>query len=182
MSILRRLPKFVTARAKPVAGIFLASLVAVSSGFVVEGFQDGPALCLSDSLSVGDYRLGLLETDSANRLLTPGAQASFFGSRCIASSSDAILTDGKSTLQRGFISSKTLVHRLGQPVGTCRVSDALVWIYNYPLKTPLSNGRYLTNKGHLYVFLEERPLGFQLSNFEITIEGSGVERWPEQPT
>ena len=95
-------------------------------------------------------------------------------------SSGESLSDGLSTLKRGLISRETLTRRLGHPVGTCHVADSEVWIYDFTLSSPLNNGRELTTRGHLHVFVEPIPfLGLYLHNFELAIDGSGLERWAD---
>lgn len=143
--------------------------------------QDGPALTITDGLRVGSLRLGQAKAKQISQ--SARGDSAPFGiveGKLTSGSSGESLSDGLSTLKRGLISRETLTRRLGHPVGTCHVADSEVWIYDFTLSSPLNNGRELTTRGHLHVFVEPIPfLGLYLHNFELAIDGSGLERWAD---
>lgn len=163
-----------------VGAILLGLLIADGIGNCRRS-QDGPALEIADRLRVGTLRLGQEKAKQISE--TAGGDSAPFGiveGKLTSGSSSESLSDGVSTLERGFISRETLTRRLGPPVGTCYVADSEVWIYDFPLASPLSNGRELTTRGHLHVFVEPIPfIGLYLNNFELAIDGSGLERWAD---
>ena len=142
--------------------------------------QEGPALRISDRLSVGPLRLGQERSKEISEAVSEDCSPfDIVEAKLTAGSSSDSLSDGTSSLRRGLISRETLARRLGPPVGTCYVADSEVWIYDFTLSSPLNNGKELTSRGHLHVFLEWIPfLGLYLHHFELAIDGSGLERWP----
>lgn len=164
------------------AAIIFSYLAILAMSAVAKREQEGPTLKISDALSVGSLRLGQSESSGhESELGKQGTQYyNFVRGKCISGNSSEVLSDGVSSLKSGLISKETLLRRLGSPSGTCNVADSEVWIYNFTLKSPLYNGRYVTSLGHLHVFIDSLPLfGLHLNNFELAIDGSGLERWPD---
>ena len=165
--------KFVM-RAKTCIIIALFVFLALGKS-AVEKSQEGPALRINNEIRVGDYRLGEPKVvDSSSK---EGRHPDFVDGKCISACSDSLVSNGIVSLHSGFISSKTLALRLGSPAGTTHVAGSTVWIYDIPLRDQLSNGKSLTRKGFLYVFFDDYLLFCYLNHFELTIEGSGMERW-----
>lgn len=162
--------------------IIFSYLAILAMSAVAKREQEGPTLKISDALRVGSFHLGQSESSGhESELGKQGTQHyNFVKGKCISGNSSEVLSDGLSALKRGLISKETLLRRLGSPSGTCNVADSEVWIYNFTLTSPLDNGRYVTTQGHLHVFIDSLTLfGLHLNNFELAINGSGLERWPD---
>lgn len=91
--------KSVTAKNRLHVGlvVFLGlAITAIAAG--TRMIQDGPHLNISESLSVGNYRLGLPKQDVKHGSELPTAgPATFVEGKCISVSGSEFLTDGKST-------------------------------------------------------------------------------------
>ncbi|MBS2037349.1 hypothetical protein JST97_20340 [bacterium] len=164
------------------AAIIFLYLAILAMTVVARRKQEGPTLKISDALRVGSLHLGQSESSGhESELCKQGTQYyNFVKGKCISGNSSEVLSDGVSALKSGLVSKETLLRRLGSPAGTCNVADSEVWIYNFTLTSPLDNGRYVTSQGHLHVFVDSLPLfGLHLNNFELAIDGSGLERWPD---
>lgn len=141
------------------------------------GAQTGPPLDVSSRLIVGGHQLGMAQNNSRDETPMTG-ELEFVDGRCVTACSSESLADGSEQLNAGFISRGNLLRRLGRPDGTTQVAGSTVWIYNVPLETALGNEHESTQEAFLYVLFEEYGDLFHLNRFEMTLKGSGRERWP----